>query len=104
MNSFAGFYVRLADGKTTNVGRVEISQDGKRWGTVCGYWTDYEAHVVCRELGYESGKVSRDIVIVIRIHSRSDTYKRVPLNTDVDMHKARTHKARTHKARTHVIS
>lgn len=57
LNFIAGFHVRLADGPTTNVGRVEVSQDGKQWGTVCGDWTDYEANVVCRELGHTSGKV-----------------------------------------------
>ena len=48
--------IRLVDGeKSVNFysGRVEI-QVGGEWGTVCGdTWTENEADVVCRQLGYE---------------------------------------------------
>lgn len=45
--------IRLASSPMTGAGRVEIYHRG-RWGTICGsVWTPYNAHVVCRQLGYE---------------------------------------------------
>ncbi|EFJ40038.1 hypothetical protein VOLCADRAFT_70057 [Volvox carteri f. nagariensis] len=46
---------RLAGGSSPREGRVEI-YNGGQWGTVCDdYFTDREASVVCRELGYAGG-------------------------------------------------
>ena len=44
--------VRLAGGSLSNEGRVDICQSGE-WKTVCdNNWSDNEARVVCRQLGY----------------------------------------------------
>ena len=44
--------VRLAGGNVSNEGRVEICQSGE-WKTVCdNNWSENEARVVCRQLGY----------------------------------------------------
>lgn len=44
--------LRLAEGLSTNVGRVEIYYQGE-WGTICGNeWTYGDAGVICRQLGY----------------------------------------------------
>ncbi|XP_060072227.1 deleted in malignant brain tumors 1 protein-like [Ylistrum balloti] len=52
-------FIRLRGGNA-NEGRVEVSQDGVTWGTVCNDgWSDYNAHVVCREMGYKWGAAKR---------------------------------------------
>ena len=46
--------VRLVNGVTANEGRVEICINGV-WGTVCDdLWTNNNAKVVCRQLGYST--------------------------------------------------
>lgn len=43
--------IRLAGGRTTFEGRVEVKR-GSKWGTVCSDgWTTKEAMVACRQLG-----------------------------------------------------
>ncbi len=42
------------------IGRVQITQHGQ-WGGVCGTgFNDHAARVVCKELGFNYGKVSLD--------------------------------------------
>jgi len=62
--------IRLADGQSTNEGRVEICIRGV-WGSVCDHsWGSSNARVVCRALGlpYNAGnkmKFSHSLLIEI---------------------------------------
>ena len=44
--------LRLAGGNVINEGRIEICINNV-WGTICDdYWSDADANVACRKLGY----------------------------------------------------
>ncbi len=46
---------RLVNGAVAHEGRLELLHNGA-WGTVCDdYWTDVEADVACRAVGYSGG-------------------------------------------------
>nr|XP_033793850.1 neurotrypsin isoform X1 [Geotrypetes seraphini] len=54
-----GTPIRLMDGETKKEGRVEISINGQ-WGTICDDgWSDKDANVVCRQLGYRGPAKAR---------------------------------------------
>lgn len=49
--------IRLVDGEQVNIGRVELCFN-RTCGTVCSDgWDEHAATVVCRQLGYEGGKL-----------------------------------------------
>ncbi|XP_012686740.2 neurotrypsin [Clupea harengus] len=53
--------IRLVGGENTHEGRVEILV-GSQWGTICDDgWTDRDAEVVCRQLGYSGLAKARNM-------------------------------------------
>nr|XP_044998478.1 neurotrypsin isoform X2 [Jaculus jaculus] len=57
----SGFPIRLMDGENKKEGRVEVSVNGQ-WGTICDDgWTDKDAVVVCRQLGYKGPARARSM-------------------------------------------
>ena len=52
--------VRLADGRRSSEGRIEVMHDGE-WGGVCNWWREPAlGDVVCRQLGYPRAEKNVD--------------------------------------------
>ena len=58
--------LRLVNGSGPNVGRLEMCINNE-WGTICDdKWTDTNAQVACRQLGYSTdGEIVLIIIIIL---------------------------------------
>ena len=55
--------LRLVNGKSKNEGTIEICYDGL-WGLISdSYWSDSDAEVVCRQLGYTTTSMSICMIV-----------------------------------------
>ena len=60
INVQRGNTLRLVDGNVPHEGRLEMFHGGQ-WGTICDdYWTEHDADVACRVLGYEESEGNVD--------------------------------------------
>ncbi|GAB1605013.1 deleted in malignant brain tumors 1 protein-like isoform X1, partial [Argonauta hians] len=74
--SFESVRFRIADGLTPTQGRMDVFYDGI-WGTICKeVWTDSDAKVFCKSLGYKEGivgysklKNSKNMPTSVVVHS-----------------------------------
>ena len=58
--------IRLEGGTTSREGRVEMCSGGV-WGTICDNgWSNTDARVVCRQLGYPTLGVSVMLVLLVQ--------------------------------------
>lgn len=55
--------VQLVDGKSADRGRVQLCIGGV-WNTICAdsYWTNEDAQVICRQLGFENPESKQNSV------------------------------------------
>lgn len=63
--------IHLVNGTSGNEGRLEICLN-RSWGTICDDgWTNNDAEVVCRQLGYSTtGSVVRNFILFIFMYCR----------------------------------
>ena len=58
--------LRLVDGEVEHEGRLEMYYDGQ-WGTICNdYWTNEDADVACKQLGYSEGSEGNASIAIAR--------------------------------------
>jgi len=62
--------IRVAGGSSTSQGRVEVCSNNV-WGTVCSDgWTQVDANVACRQLGYSNAGICNLHSTVYRLRNR----------------------------------
>ena len=84
VHNFCNGDVRLVGGNSVSEGRVEICYNGV-WGSICYYgWTNIDAAIVCRQLGFQKESKQTIMYCIITVYNHKN-HKVLFVNTVLEI-------------------